>query len=58
MKPIAEPLITNKQDESKSQYWRLNSNINDDGASILLDKQQKTSKDILNADISCKDGSA
>lgn len=53
MKPIAEPLINNKQpDANKSSYWRgANSNMQDDGnGTVLLEKQR------INADISVNEG--
>ena len=37
MKPMAEPLI-NQKDDSKTLYWRLNSNVNDDQTTMVLDK--------------------
>ena len=40
MKPIAEPLI-DKQENGKSLYWKLNSNLNDDKTTVVLEKQSK-----------------
>jgi len=52
MKPVAEPLISGKQEQNKSSYYhRANSNMQDDGnATVLLEKQR------INADISVNDG--